>query len=92
MTFAGKIAVVTGGTSGLGLAAAKELASQGARVVVTGRRKAQLDHAVAAIGGGAVGYEADVSKVEDITALFSQISSDLGSIDVLVANAGYGEI
>ena len=85
-----KVAVVTGGTSGIGLAAAKAFAAQGARVYVTGRRQAELDAAVAAIGAQAVGVRADSSRVEDLDRLYAQIKAEAGRIDVLYANAGGG--
>lgn len=85
-----KVAVVTGGTSGIGLAAAKAFAAQGARVYVTGRRQAELDAAVAAIGPQAVGVRADSSRVEDLDRLYAQVKAEAGRIDVLYANAGGG--
>jgi len=85
-----KVAVVTGGTSGIGLAAAKAFAAQGARVYVTGRRQAELDAAVAAIGPQAVGVRADSSRVEDLDGLYAQVKAEAGRIDVLYANAGGG--
>jgi NAD(P)-dependent dehydrogenase (short-subunit alcohol dehydrogenase family) len=92
MTFAGKIAVVTGGATGLGFAIAKELVGQGARVVITGRRQKELDEAVVALGDMSAAVQADVSKIEDLTKLFARVGSDHGRVDVLVANAGKGEL
>jgi NAD(P)-dependent dehydrogenase (short-subunit alcohol dehydrogenase family) len=86
----GKIAVVTGGTSGIGLATAKLFAAEGAYVFVTGRRKAELDAAVAAIGANATGVQADSSKLADLDRLFATVKSQKGRIDVLFANAGGG--
>jgi NAD(P)-dependent dehydrogenase (short-subunit alcohol dehydrogenase family) len=86
----GKIAVVTGGTSGIGLATAKLFAVEGAYVFVTGRRKAELDAAVAAIGANATGIQADSSKLADLDRLFATVKSQKGRIDVLFANAGGG--
>jgi NAD(P)-dependent dehydrogenase (short-subunit alcohol dehydrogenase family) len=86
----GKIAVVTGGTSGIGLATAKLFAAEGAHVFVTGRRKAELDAAVAAIGANATGVQADSSKLADLDRLFATVKSQKGRIDVLFANAGGG--
>jgi len=85
-----KVAVVTGGTSGIGLAAAKAFAAQGARVYVTGRRQAELDAAVAAIGPQAVGVRADSSRIDDLDRLYAQVKAEAGHIDVLYANAGGG--
>jgi NAD(P)-dependent dehydrogenase (short-subunit alcohol dehydrogenase family) len=84
----GKVAVVTGGSSGIGLASAKRLHEEGARVVITGRDRRTLDAAVSAVGAGTVAIQSDVSKLEDIDRLFSVVESKLGKIDVLFANAG----
>lgn len=88
---AGKIAVVTGGTTGIGLATARLFADEGARVYITGRRQAELDAAVQEIGKGAVGVQGDVSKLEDLDRLYAKIAEETGRIDVLFANAGVGE-
>jgi NAD(P)-dependent dehydrogenase (short-subunit alcohol dehydrogenase family) len=87
----GKVALVTGGNSGIGLATAKRFASEGARVFITGRREAELDAAVAAIGDGAIGIRSDVSNLDDLDRLYDRISEASGRIDVLFANAGGGE-
>jgi NAD(P)-dependent dehydrogenase (short-subunit alcohol dehydrogenase family) len=87
---AGKIAVVTGGTTGIGLASAKRFAMEGARVFITGRHQAELDKAVAAIGGTAIGVLADSAKMIDLDRLYAQVKADSGKIDVLFANAGGG--
>jgi NAD(P)-dependent dehydrogenase (short-subunit alcohol dehydrogenase family) len=86
----GKIAVVTGGGSGIGLAIAKRLANDGASVVITGRRQAVLDEAVASLGGAAVGIVADVSQAASNEALYANVRRRYGRIDVLVASAGGG--
>jgi NAD(P)-dependent dehydrogenase (short-subunit alcohol dehydrogenase family) len=86
----GKVAVVTGGTTGIGLATAKLFAAEGAHVFVTGRRKAELDAAVAAIGASATGVQADSSKLADLDRLFATVKSQKGQIDVLFSNAGGG--
>lgn len=86
--FTGKTAVVTGGNSGIGLATAQELASNGAKVVIAGRDQKTLDAAVASIGENAFGVKADVSNLSDITALFEQASAKFGKIDILFVNAG----
>lgn len=87
---AGKIALVTGGGTGIGLATAKEFAAQGATVFITGRRQAELDKAVAAIGPNAIGIQGDVSKQADLDRIQAEIASKAGRLDVLVANAGGG--
>ena len=84
----GKVAVVTGGNSGIGLASAKRLHEEGARVVITGRDARTLDAAVTSIGAGTVALQSDVSKLEDIDRLFSVVGAEVGRIDVLFANAG----
>jgi NAD(P)-dependent dehydrogenase (short-subunit alcohol dehydrogenase family) len=86
----GKIAVVTGGTTGIGFASAKRFAAEGARVFITGRRLADVDKAVAAIGGDATGIQADSAKMADLNRLYSQVKADAGRIDILFANAGGG--
>lgn len=92
MQFQDKVVLVTGGSSGLGLAIAQELAGQGAHVVITGRRQEQLDAALSSLGERASAIAADVSNADDLAALFSQIQSQHGRIDVLIANAGMGEL
>lgn len=89
---AGKVAVVTGGTTGIGLAAAKAFAAEGASVYITGRRQSELDAAVAAIGPAAVGVQADSTKLADLDALYDQVATRHGRIDVLYANAGGGSM
>jgi NAD(P)-dependent dehydrogenase (short-subunit alcohol dehydrogenase family) len=86
----GKIAVVTGGTTGIGLASAKRFAAEGARVFITGRRQAELDKAVAAIGGNATGLQADSAKMADLNRLYAQVKAEVGRIDILFVNAGGG--
>ena len=87
-----KIALVTGGTSGIGLASARELALQGATVYITGRRQEELDAAVALIGPAASGIRADASILSDLDRVFSTIASESGRLDVLFANAGGGDM
>lgn len=83
-----KIALVTGGNSGIGLATAQRFAREGATVVITGRRRQVLDEAVGQIGGNALGICADASRLADIDALYQRIGQLYGRLDVLVANAG----
>lgn len=84
----GKIALVTGGSSGIGLATASTFVQEGARVFITGRRGRQLDEAVATIGRNVVGVQADVSNLGDLDQLFARIERDEGRLDVVFANAG----
>ncbi len=87
-TLDGKVAVVTGGTSGIGLAIARRFVAEGARVFVTGRRQAQVDAAAADLGPRAVGVRADVAVLSDLDGLYEVVRERAGRIDVLVANAG----
>jgi len=84
----GKVAVVTGGNSGIGLATAKRLQEEGARVAIAGRSRKTLDEAVRAIGNGVVAVQADVAKLTDVDKLYAEVSKKLGKIDVLFVNAG----
>ena len=86
----GKIAVITGGTTGIGLASAKRFVAEGAFVYIFGRRKDALDAAVAELGQNARGVQGDISKLEDLDRLFEAVKAEKGSIDVLFANAGLG--
>jgi len=89
---AGKVAVITGGNSGIGLATAKLFADEGAHVFITGRRQEELNAAVKQIGRNATGVQGDVSKLADLDRLFATVKKEKGHIDVLFANAGGGEI
>ncbi|MEP7142653.1 MAG: SDR family oxidoreductase [Ferruginibacter sp.] len=82
----GKIAVVTGGTSGIGLATAREFAAQGAKVVITGRKKDEVEKIAEQIGG--MGIVSDQGKLADIDSLVAQVTAAFGSIDILFINAG----
>jgi NAD(P)-dependent dehydrogenase (short-subunit alcohol dehydrogenase family) len=86
----GKIAVITGSNSGIGLASAKRFVAEGAHVYITGRRQEELDRAVQAIGTGVTAVQGDVSNLEALDRLFSKVRSDRGRVDVLFANAGLG--
>ncbi|MYM65400.1 SDR family oxidoreductase [Pseudoduganella sp. FT55W] len=92
---AGKVALVTGGTTGIGFASAQDFAAQGAVVYITGRRQAELDAAVAAIratGATAYGVQGDVAKLEDLDRIYAEIETRSGHLDVLFANAGGGDM
>jgi len=84
----GKVAVVTGGNSGIGLATAKRFREEGARVVISGRDQKTLDEAVKTIGGDVVAVRGDVSKLGDLDKLYKLVAEKFGKIDVLFANAG----
>jgi hypothetical protein len=84
----GKIALVTGGTSGIGLATAKRFVAEGAYVFITGRREKELASAVKSIGGSVTGVQGDVSQIGDLERLFAQIKQEKGRLDIVFANAG----
>ena len=86
----GKIALVTGGNSGIGLATAKQFVREGAYVFITGRRKAELDVAAKEIGRNVTGVQGDVSNLADLDRLFDQIKREKGKLDIVFANAGVG--
>lgn len=88
---ANKIALVTGGSSGIGLATAEALVAEGARVFVTGRRQPELDAATKRLGPSAIGVRADSGVLGDLDALFARIRAEAGHLDVVFANAGGGE-
>lgn len=88
----GKVAVVTGGNSGIGLATAKRFVDEGARVVITARRKKELDEAAVNIGGNVTPIQGDVSRLEDLDLIYSIIKEKYGHIDILFANAGVGQV
>src|SRR5262249_44617521 len=85
---AGKIALITGGTSGIGLATAKQFAHEGAFVFITGRRAPELAAAVRELGKHATGVQGDVANLGDLDRLFAQITREKGTLDIVFANAG----
>ena len=88
---AGKIALITGGTSGIGLATAKRFVAEGAYIFITGRRQANLDEAVKDIGPEhATGLQGDSAKLADLDRIFAAIKEQKGRLDVVFANAGFG--
>ncbi|WP_414515907.1 SDR family oxidoreductase [Nostoc sp. PCC 9305] len=88
----GKIALVTGGNSGIGLATAKQFVAEGAYVYITGRRQIELDAAVEAIGKNVTAVQSDVSNLADLDRLFATIKQEQGHLDIIFANAGGGQI
>ncbi|MFK4872186.1 SDR family NAD(P)-dependent oxidoreductase [Novosphingobium sp. ZW T3_23] len=90
--FNNKVVVVTGGTSGIGLATAKAFAQEGASVIITGRRQETLDAAVKAIGGRVTGVQGDMANLADIDRLYDAVQQQHRQIDVVFANAGGGEM
>jgi len=87
---AGKIALVTGGNGGIGLATAKRFVAEGATVFITGRRKEQLDQAIREIGNGAIAIQGDISNLADLDRMFASIREHSGRLDIVFANAGLG--
>ncbi len=83
-----KVAVITGGSSGIGLATAQRFIADGAQVVITGRNRKAVDAAVAELGDEATGIRGDVANLEDLDRLFAQVREQFGRVDVLFANAG----
>ena len=84
----GKIAVITGGSSGIGLATARVFVNEGACVYITGRRQAELEAAAALLGPHATPVQGDVAKPADLDRLYEQIRNEVGRVDVVFANAG----
>jgi NAD(P)-dependent dehydrogenase (short-subunit alcohol dehydrogenase family) len=87
----GKVAIITGGSRGIGLATAKRFVKEGAFVFITGRRQADLDMAVAEIGANVYAIQGDVSKLEDLDRIYSVIAKEKGHLDIVFANAGFVE-
>ena len=88
----GKVAVITGGNSGIGLATAQRFVEEGAHVFITGRRQGELDAAVRRIGKNITGVQGDVSNLADLDRLYATVKENRGHIDILFANAGIGEL
>ena len=88
---AGKVAVVTGGSAGIGLGIAKHFAQEGARIFIVGRRQSQLGEAVTAIGRDATAIQGDISNLADLDRIYATIKPQAGHIDVLAVNAGIYE-
>src|SRR5262245_59525022 len=86
--FEGKVAVITGGTSGIGFATAQRLHDEGANVAISGRSQKTLDDAVKLIGNGLLAIKADVAKLPDLDRFYSEVAKKFGKIDVLFVNAG----
>ncbi|MFD9007072.1 SDR family NAD(P)-dependent oxidoreductase [Streptomyces sp. NPDC059582] len=86
-----KIALVTGASTGIGLATARRFAAEGATVYLTGRRKAELEAAVEQVGSRGIGIRADASDLDDLDRLFAEITERSGRLDIVVANAGVGD-
>src|SRR3979490_2200879 len=84
----GKVAVVTGGSTGIGFATAKRFVDEGAHVFITGRREAELARAVAELGSSVTGVQGDVANLDDLDRLFAQIKREKGKLDIVFANAG----
>src|SRR6202046_1757929 len=87
----GKVAVITGGTEGIGLATAQLVVKEGAYVFITGRRQEELDKAVKVIGSNVTGVQGDVAKLADLDRLYETVGKVKGRIDIILANAGIGE-
>lgn len=91
MRLQGKVAVVTGANSGIGLASAKRFAEEGAQVFMTGRRREQLDAAVSEVGRNARGVQGDIANLADLDRLYEIVKAEAGHLDIVFANAGGGE-
>src|SRR5687767_2253362 len=87
-----KVALITGGNSGIGYSTAKEFLKQGAKVIITGRNKTKLDEAVKSLGNGAHGIVSDAEKMEDVKSLPEKLKAITDKLDILFLNAGYYDI
>lgn len=83
-----KVAVVTGGSSGIGLSIAKRFATEGAKVAITGRNQSVIDKAIAEIGPNGLGIQGDVSNLNDLTRIYQTVQDHFGKVDALIVNAG----
>lgn len=90
-TLAGKVAVISGGTTGIGLAIAQRFAAEGAHVFIFGRRQSQLDQAVKLIGRNVTAIQADAAQLDDLDRVAAQVKKDKGVVDIIVSNAGFTE-
>jgi len=88
---AGKVAVISGGTTGIGLATAQRFAAEGAHVFIFGRRKAQLDEAAALIARNVTAIQADAANLDDLDRVAAAVKAEKGAVDIIVSNAGYTE-
>jgi NAD(P)-dependent dehydrogenase (short-subunit alcohol dehydrogenase family) len=86
----GKVALITGGSTGIGLATAKRFVEEGAKVFITGRRQAELDKAVVAIGGDVIAVQGDVALLADLDKVYAEVQAKAGKLDIVYANAGIG--
>ncbi len=91
-TLKGKVAIITGGSSGIGLATAKRFVAEGAYVFITGRRRAELDKAAAEIGRNVTAVQGDASNLDDLDRLYRDVAAKKGRIDIVFANAGFVEM
>lgn len=92
MRLKNKVAIITGASSGIGLATAKRFVLEGAHVFITGRREAELDQAKEAIGEGVTTVQGDLANLDDLDRLFTIVKQDKGGLDIIVANAGFLEV
>src|SRR5580704_3046392 len=86
----GKTALITGGSSGIGLASAKKFVDEGAYVFITGRRQSELDKAKAEIGRNVTAVQGDIAELDDLDRLYETVKKEKGALDIIVASAGFG--